>query len=70
MLNIAALVSTTPPPHRQTVMHYCAALNFVEFIHELADLGAPIDSLDERGTTQFKTTLEKKGGLSEALCEN
>lgn len=36
-------------PHRQTVMHYCAAQNFVEFIHDLADMGAPIDTLDERG---------------------
>ena len=34
-------------------MHYCAAQNFVEFIHDLAELGAPIDSADERGMLYF-----------------
>ena len=34
-------------------MHYCAAQNFVEFIHDLAEMGAPIDSPDERGMYRF-----------------
>lgn len=38
-------------PHRQTVIHYCAAQNFVEFLHDLADLGATIDLPDSRGLT-------------------
>ena len=36
---------------RQTVIHYCAAQNFVEFLHDLADLGAAIDLADTRGLT-------------------
>lgn len=32
-------------------MHYCAAQNFVEFLNDLADLGASIDLIDDRGYT-------------------
>lgn len=32
-------------------MHYCAAQNFVEFLVDLADMGASIDVLDDRGFT-------------------
>lgn len=41
------------PPYscRQTVIHYCAAQNFVEFLHDLADLGAAVDLADTRGLT-------------------
>lgn len=33
------------------MIHYCAAQNFVEFLHDLADLGATIDIADSRGLT-------------------
>ena len=42
-------IPRTPP--RQTVIHYCAAQNFVEFLHDLADLGAAVDLADTRGLT-------------------
>ena len=32
-------------------MHYCAAQNFIEFLGDLADLGASIDAIDDRGFT-------------------
>ncbi len=32
-------------------MHQCAAQNFVEFLNELADMGASIDIIDDRGFT-------------------
>lgn len=32
-------------------MHYCAAQNFVEFLVDLADMGAAIDYIDDRGFT-------------------
>ena len=35
--------------YRQTVIHFCAAQNFVEFLHDLADLGASIDLADNKG---------------------
>ena len=38
-------------PYSQTVIHYCAAQNFVEFLHDLADMGASIDLADSRGFT-------------------
>ena len=39
------------PPCSQTVIHYCAAQNFVEFLHDLAEMGAAIDLADGRGLT-------------------
>ena len=33
------------------MIHYCASQNFVEFLHDLADLGATIDIVDGRGLT-------------------
>ena len=36
---------------RQTAMHYCAAQNFVEFLVDLAELGASIDTHDDRELT-------------------
>ena len=35
--------------HRQTVIHFCAAQNFVEFLQDLAELGASIDLADNKG---------------------
>lgn len=35
---------------RQTVIHFCAAQNFVEFLQDLAELGASIDIADNKGT--------------------
>lgn len=32
-------------------MHYCASQNFVEFLGDLADLGASVDIIDDRGFT-------------------
>ena len=34
---------------RQTVIHFCAAQNFVEFLHDLSELGATIDLADNKG---------------------
>ena len=34
---------------RQTVIHFCAAQNFVEFLQDLAELGASVDLADNRG---------------------
>ena len=34
---------------RQTVIHFCAAQNFVEFLQDLAELGASIDLADNKG---------------------
>lgn len=36
-------------PCRQTVIHFCAAQNFVEFLQDLAELGASIDLADNKG---------------------
>ena len=36
-------------PHRQTVIHFCAAQNFVEFLQDLAELGASVDLADNKG---------------------
>lgn len=38
------------PNFRQTVIHFCAAQNFVEFLQDLAELGASIDLADNKGT--------------------
>lgn len=43
----------TPPSLRQTVIHFCAAQNFVEFLQDLAELGASIDIADNKGTCLF-----------------
>jgi hypothetical protein len=37
------------PPCSQTVIHYCAANNFIEFIQDLIELGAAIDIADDKG---------------------
>ena len=53
-------------------MHYCAAQNFVEFMIDLADLGASIDTHDDReftplhlaathGRTSAVTALLRRG---------
>lgn len=34
---------------RQTVIHFCASQNFVEFLQDLAELGASIDLADNKG---------------------
>ena len=33
------------------MIHYCAAQNFVEFLNDLAEMGATIDIADGRGLT-------------------
>ena len=43
------MVST---PYSQTVIHYCAANNFIEFIQDLIELGAAIDIADDKGKDQ------------------
>lgn len=35
--------------NRQTVIHFCAAQNFVEFLQDLAELGASVDMADNKG---------------------
>ncbi len=34
---------------RQNVIHYCTANNFIEFLQDLAELGAAVDSADDKG---------------------
>lgn len=45
----ACLYDLYSPNFRQTVIHFCAAQNFVEFLQDLAELGASIDLADNKG---------------------
>jgi hypothetical protein len=38
-----------PDDNGQTVIHFCASQNFVEFLQDLAELGASIDLADNKG---------------------
>ena len=42
------LQHTLPSP-RQTVVHCCAAQNFVEFLKDLTELGASFEIADDKG---------------------
>lgn len=44
------------PDYRQTVIHFCAAQNFVEFLQDLADLGASVDLADNKGGPLLDTS--------------
>lgn len=44
-------------PYRQTLIHYCAANNFIEFLHDLTELGAAIDIADNRGETRCHSSV-------------
>jgi len=42
---------------RQTVVHYCATQNFVEFLQDLTEMGASFEIADDKGKVLLNSVM-------------